>query len=97
MDRLPEELRARARAVIATYDPASVAATTAFMSSGAQPFADADELARITAPTLVIPGVDPTHPTEVADVYRRIAGAQFVEIPDFAAAVRTFATMIGGG
>lgn len=97
MDRLPEELRARARAVIATYDPASVAATTAFMNSGAQPFARADELAAITVPALVIPGVDPTHPAEVAEVCRRIPGARFVETPDFAAAVRTFATMIGGG
>jgi pimeloyl-ACP methyl ester carboxylesterase len=97
MDRLPEELRARARAVIATYDPASVAATTAFMNSGAQPFGRAEDLAAITAPALVIPGIDPTHPLEVAEIYRRLPDVRFVETPDFAAAVRTFATMIGGG
>lgn len=97
VDRVPEPLRERARAVFATYDPASVVTTTAFLDSGAQPFARAADLAAITAPTLVIPGVDPTHPPEVAEVYRQIPGARFVATPDFAAAVREFATMVEGG
>jgi pimeloyl-ACP methyl ester carboxylesterase len=70
-DALPEEVRARARRVAATYDPASVAATTRFMASGVQPFDTAADLAAITAPTLLVPGTDPYHPPEIADLYRR--------------------------
>lgn len=68
---LPPEMRDRARAVAATYDPASVAASTAFMASGAQPFATGADLAAIDVPTLLVPGVDPYHPPEVAAVYRQ--------------------------
>ncbi|MBC8070226.1 MAG: hypothetical protein IAG13_17980, partial [Deltaproteobacteria bacterium] len=68
---LPDEIRERACALSATYDPGSVAASTRFMASGAQPFADGAELAAITAPVLLVPGTDPTHPFEVAEVYRR--------------------------
>jgi pimeloyl-ACP methyl ester carboxylesterase len=70
-DALPAEMRDRARAVAATYDPASVAASTAFMASGAQPFASGADLAAIDVPALLVPGVDPYHPPEVAAVYRR--------------------------
>jgi pimeloyl-ACP methyl ester carboxylesterase len=65
-DALPEPVRDRARATAATYDPASVAALTRFMNGGTQPFALAGELAAIIAPVIVVPGVDPTHPPEVA-------------------------------
>ena len=68
---LPAPLRARATALVANYDPASVAASTAFMASGAQPFARCADLAAITAPVLLVPGVDAQHPPEVAAVYRR--------------------------
>ena len=67
---LPEEMRERARAVFATYDAASVAALTRFMASGAQPFERAAELTAIAAPTLLVPGTDPTHPPEVSDRFR---------------------------
>jgi 3-oxoadipate enol-lactonase len=70
-DGLPASLRERARAMVDGFDPASVAATTRFMASGAQPFASAAELASISAPTLLVPGTDPYHPPEVADLYRR--------------------------
>ena len=69
-DALPPEVRERAKRVVATYDPASVATTTAFMQSGAQPFARGDELAAIRVRTLVVPGVDPYHPPEVAAVFQ---------------------------
>ncbi|HET9987043.1 MAG TPA: alpha/beta hydrolase [Kofleriaceae bacterium] len=88
IERMPPALHERARAVFATYDPASVAATTKFMASGAQPFARGADLATITAPVLLIPGVDPTHPPEVAQVYRTHLPACTVrETPDFAAAI----------
>lgn len=78
-DALPVAIRARACALVATYDPASVAASTRFMASGAQPFARADELAAIGVPALVVPGVDAEHPRAVADVYRALPDATFVE------------------
>ena len=69
-DALPPDVRERVKRVVATYDPASVATTTAFMQSGVQPFASGDELRAITAPSLLVPGVDPYHPLEVAAVFR---------------------------
>jgi len=69
-DALPTAIRERAKALVATYDPASVAASTRFMASGSQPFARGAELEAITAPCLLVPGIDPTHPPEVAAVYR---------------------------
>jgi len=88
IERMPPALHERARAVFATYDPASVAASTRFMASGAQPFARGEDLAAITAPALLIPGVDPTHPPEVAAVYRTHLRACTVrDTPDFAAAI----------
>jgi pimeloyl-ACP methyl ester carboxylesterase len=70
-DPLPEAVRARARAVIAGYDPRSVATTTGFLASGEQPFASAADLARVDVPTLLVPGTDPYHPPEVSNLYAR--------------------------
>lgn len=70
-DALPPEIRDHARAAAARYDPASVATTTQLLASHTQPFSSPSELAAITAPALVVPGVDPTHPVEVADVFAR--------------------------
>jgi pimeloyl-ACP methyl ester carboxylesterase len=63
-DGLPEPIRGRAKEMAAGFDPASVAATTRLLRSGAQPFARGADLAAITAPTLVVPGLDPQHPPE---------------------------------
>jgi pimeloyl-ACP methyl ester carboxylesterase len=88
IQRMPPALRERARDVFATYDPASVAATTKLMASGAQPFARGEDLAAITAPVLLIPGVDATHPAEVANVYRtHLHDCTVRDTPDFAAAI----------
>ncbi len=69
LDRLPRAIRARARAMVASFDPASVAATARFLASARQPIESVDELVKITAPTLVIPGADPEHPAELATLY----------------------------
>lgn len=69
-DALPVEVRDRAKRVVATYDAASVATTTAFMASGAQPFARGEDLRMIEAPALLVPGVDMYHPPAVAAVFR---------------------------
>lgn len=68
-DALPDPIRARARALVAGYDANSVASTTKFLASGAQPFARGADLAALAMPTLLVPGTDPYHPREVADVY----------------------------
>jgi pimeloyl-ACP methyl ester carboxylesterase len=68
-DALPIEIRERARSLVLEFDPASVAATTAFLASGARPFDHARELAAIDVPVLVVPGTDPSHPREVALIY----------------------------
>lgn len=72
---LPPEVAARARAMAESFDPRSVAVTTAFLARGGQPFAAARDLAAITAPTLVVPGTDPTHPPEAVEPYRSIPRA----------------------
>src|SRR5436190_671125 len=52
--RLPDDLRERAWAVAARFDPASVAATSDFLASGAQPFASDAELESLGMPALVV-------------------------------------------
>lgn len=89
-DTLPPELRERARAVAATYDPGSVAATTRFLASAAQPFASAADLAAITCPTLVVPGTDPYHPPAFAELYRRHLPRCIMHTGDFASAIAEF-------
>jgi len=87
LETLPAPVRERARALVATYDPASVAALTRFMASGVQPFAQ-PELAAIAVPVTVVPGADPQHPAEVAAIYARyIARCTVVATDDFAAAI----------
>jgi 3-oxoadipate enol-lactonase len=70
-DAMPPAIRERARTIIAGYDPASVAATTRFMLEGGQPFERGADLNAIDAPAFVVPGVDPTHPAEFAEIYCR--------------------------
>jgi pimeloyl-ACP methyl ester carboxylesterase len=67
---LPEPIRERASRLIETYDAQSVATTTSFMASLVQPFERSADLQQIVAPTLLVPGVDATHPVEAAAVYR---------------------------
>lgn len=94
LDALPAELRARGRALFATYDPASVAATTRFMASGAQPFDTAAELAAIAVPALVVPGVDPYHPAALAELYARHLPHCSIDHREFAIALADFVDQI---
>jgi 3-oxoadipate enol-lactonase len=78
-DQLPDAIRARALAMLESFDPASVAATTRLLAS-TQPFDSLEELQAIGVPTLVIPGRDPEHPAEIATLYARsLARATVVE------------------
>lgn len=68
---LPPPIREVALAMARRFDPASVAATTRFLASGALPFEHLDELAALSMPAVVVPGTDPEHPAEVAELYAR--------------------------
>ena len=88
---LPEPIRERALAMVASFDPASVAATTRLLASGQQPFASLLELQRIEVPTLVVPGVDPQHPAEVASRYAaHLPDCRIGEPADLVAAIDRF-------
>ncbi|HEU0035232.1 MAG TPA: alpha/beta hydrolase [Kofleriaceae bacterium] len=93
LDTLPVELRERARATVATYDPASVAATTRLLASGTFPFARAAELHALAVPTLLVPGIDPYHPPSIAAVFRDHVAActvREVETPALPATIAAF-------
>jgi pimeloyl-ACP methyl ester carboxylesterase len=66
---LPEAMREKALAMMASFDPASVVATSRFMASGLQPFSSAADLAALELPSLLVRGDDPMHPAEVSDFY----------------------------
>jgi pimeloyl-ACP methyl ester carboxylesterase len=66
---LPQGMRERALAIMETFDPASVVATSHFIASGSQPFVAASELMSLESPTLLVRGDDPMHPAEVSDLY----------------------------
>ena len=68
-DRLPEGMRERAWQMAEGFDPASVTATSRFITSGTQPFESAEDLAAIRVPALIVPGDDEVHPAEVAGLY----------------------------
>jgi len=70
-ENLPQPVRDVALEMMRGFDPASVAATTRFLARGEQPLGSARELASIDVPTLLIPGIDPQHPAEVASLYAR--------------------------
>ncbi len=89
-DALPPAIRERAHLLVQSYDLPSVAATTSFLASGAQPFTTAADLAAIGAPTLLVPGTDPQHPAEIAELYRRHLRDPAVRTGDFAAAIADF-------
>jgi hypothetical protein len=71
-----------------SFEPASVAATTGFLASGAEPFERLSDLAAIAVPTLVVPGIDAEHPAELGELYARsIGGAMLATTPDIGAAI----------
>jgi pimeloyl-ACP methyl ester carboxylesterase len=95
LDVLPAEARVRGRAMMARYDVASMAASTRFMASGAQPFERGDELAALTMPALVVPGIDPQHPIAVADALARHLPRATTRSVDLAAMAAAIAELAG--
>ena len=67
--QLPDGVRERAWQMASRFDPGSVAATSRFIASGAQPFGSSRQLGSIRVPTLLVRGDDEQHPAEASDVY----------------------------
>jgi len=84
---LPPPMRERALAMLEGFDAASVVATSHFIASSAQPFASAEDLRSLRAPTLLVRGDDPLHPAEVSDIYAEnvpdctVVPASVVDVP----------------
>ena len=68
-ENLPMPMREQALAMVEEFDGPSVAATSRFIASGAQPFSTPADLELLEVPTLLIRGNDPIHPSEVSDIY----------------------------
>ena len=68
-ETLPTPARASALAMVAAFDPASVATTARFLASGAQPFESSSDLADLTMPVLLHCGDDRMHPAAVSNAY----------------------------
>lgn len=88
---LPPQIREKAMAMVDGFDAASVVATSHFIASGAQPFNSAAHLRSLSMPTLIVPGGDPLHPAEVADLYaENIPDCSVAPAPDVAAEIGAF-------
>ena len=70
-ENLPVPMREKALAMVEEFDGPSVAATSRFIASGAQPFSAPADLESLEVPTLLIRGDDPIHLSEVSDIYER--------------------------
>jgi hypothetical protein len=62
-------MREKALAMMESFDPASVVATSHFIAAGSHPFVENSELMSLVSPTLLVRGDDPMHPAEVSDLY----------------------------
>ncbi|MCA1581647.1 MAG: alpha/beta hydrolase [Acidobacteria bacterium] len=99
---LPPGMREKAVAMMEEFDPESVAATSRFIASGAQPFASPADLRSLRVPTLLVRGDDPLHPAEVSDLYEaslRDCTVVPASTTDVAAAVGAFCDrlLVNGG
>src|SRR5882724_11620414 len=68
-ETLPPPIRDVAIRMMLGFDAASVAATTRFLAMNEQPMESVRELESIDVPVMVLPGIDPEHPAEVASLY----------------------------
>ncbi|HRC08592.1 MAG TPA: alpha/beta hydrolase [Miltoncostaeales bacterium] len=68
-DSLPPPIRDVAIEMMLAFDAGSVAATTRFLARNEQPMESVRELEAIDVPVMVLPGIDPQHPAEIAALY----------------------------
>ena len=95
--RLPIAVRTRATEMLRSFDAASVATTTRLLASGQQPFDATTNLTTIQAPALIIPGTDPEHHTDVAQLYsQHLQQAQLEDPtnPNLPTTITTFAAAL---
>ncbi|HEX6273140.1 MAG TPA: alpha/beta fold hydrolase [Polyangiaceae bacterium] len=78
---LPAPIRDVALQMMLEFDAASVHATTRFLASSTQPLSSARDLASIEASVALLPGTDPQHPPEIAELYGRHLRAPFLVDP----------------
>ncbi len=94
---LPPGVREKALAMLDSFDPASVAATSRFLASGSQPFTTTEELRSIAVPSLLVRGDDIMHPPAVSALYAGALAAVTV-VPaataDVSAAIAEFCERI---
>ncbi|HKU40197.1 MAG TPA: alpha/beta hydrolase [Polyangiales bacterium] len=95
-ERLPDAIRARALEMTRSFDPGSVAATTGFLASGAQPFDELTELGAIDAPVLIVPGTDLEHPAELAALYAQHLPRSVLVAADAVDLVQRMAELVRG-
>jgi 3-oxoadipate enol-lactonase len=95
---LPDTVRQIALELVRSFDPASVAATTRWLASAVQPFDDLAELAKIEPPTLVVPGSDPEHPSELGQRYASALAHATLASPgdDLVGTIEAFLERCGG-
>jgi pimeloyl-ACP methyl ester carboxylesterase len=70
-ETLPLPVRNLAIEMMLGFDAASVAATTRFLALSEQPMRSVHELESIDVPVMLLPGIDPQHPAEIAALYRQ--------------------------
>ncbi|NBD08403.1 alpha/beta fold hydrolase [Corallococcus silvisoli] len=70
-ERLPSPVRDVALEMMLGFDAGSVAASTRFLARREQPMHSVRELESFDVPVMVLPGIDPQHPAEVAELYLR--------------------------
>lgn len=68
---LPLAVREVALEMMHGFDPRSVATTTRFLASRAQPLSTLRALEAVDVPVMVLPGVDPQHPAQIGELYVR--------------------------
>lgn len=66
---LPPRVRDVALEMVRGFDPESLVAATRFLAQYEQPFGSVRELEAIDVPVMVLPGIDPQHPADVAALY----------------------------
>ncbi|MBX3193383.1 MAG: alpha/beta hydrolase [Labilithrix sp.] len=97
---LPPPIRDVAIEMMLGFDAGSVAATTRFLARSDQPMGSVCELEAIDVPVMVLPGIDPQHPAEIATMYaQHLRHPVIVEqsAPDWVEKVARFCNDLDGG
>lgn len=92
-ESLPPPIRDVAIEMMLGFDAGSVAATTRLLARNEQPIGSVRELEALDVPVMVLPGIDPQHPAEVATLYAQHLRHQVVveqNVPDMVEKITQF-------